>query len=175
MDSEANGDEQQLVNILIRTIDGKHRGTVTEPDLIIISDKEVCFIECKLNQNGKTSPWKTNNPKSSEKRMNTYRELFPELDHLDDWINVYQMIRQFVYAKSLGEILRKNPRVYPLINEKHIQVLQPYYDSLLNWDDSNIFRDFITWQSIKNAINISSIDEKQILLQKMMDSLNSVQ
>jgi len=174
MDSEANGDEQQLVNILIRTIDGKHRGTMTEPDLIIITDKEVCFIECKLNQNGNTSPWKTSNPKSSEKRMNTYREIFPELVHFDDWINVYQMIRQYVYSKSLGKILGKKPRVYPLINEKHKKVLQPYYDSLLNWDNSKIFRDFLTWQSIRNVIKISCIDEKQILLQKMMDSLNSV-
>jgi len=174
MDAEASGEEQQLVNILIRTIDGKHRGTVTEPDLIFISEKEVCFVECKLNQNGNTSPWRTTNAQSSEKRMNVYREVLPELIHLDDWINVYQMIRQYIYAKVLGKILGKQPRVYPLINERHQEILQPYYSSLLNWDKDNIFHDFLTWQTILKRIRSSSIDDKEILLQKMNDSLHAV-
>jgi len=125
MDPENCGEEQQLVNILIRTIDGKHRGTMTEPDLILFTDKEVCFIECKLNQNGRTSPWRTTS-EGSAKRMNTYQEVLSELEQFDDWKNVYQMIRQYVYSKSLGKILGKTPRVYPLINEKHIEILQPH-------------------------------------------------
>jgi len=47
-DVEHHGEEQQLLNILIRTIDGKHRGTMTEPDLVIINNnrKRSCF--CRM-------------------------------------------------------------------------------------------------------------------------------
>jgi len=56
-DVESNGEEQQLLSILIRTTDGELKGTMTEPDLVIITTEEVTFVECKLNLNGCQSPW----------------------------------------------------------------------------------------------------------------------
>lgn len=36
-------DVQQLLNILIRTVDGRYRGTMTEPDLVLVTESEVVF------------------------------------------------------------------------------------------------------------------------------------
>jgi hypothetical protein len=110
-DVECHGEEQQLLNILIRTIDGKYKGTMTEPDLVFITDREVVFVECKLNQRGNTSPWKTPDKKDkdkdkidgADKRFAIYEEMFPELMCDNEWRDVYQLIRQYVYARALGE------------------------------------------------------------------------
>ena len=57
-DVESHGEEQQLLNILIRTTDGELQGTMTEPDMVVITASEVVLVECKLNLSGKQSPWK---------------------------------------------------------------------------------------------------------------------
>jgi len=161
-DVEHQGEEQQLLNILIRTIDGKYRGTMTEPDLVILTEREVVFVECKLNQNGKTSPWKAQG-RGAEKRFRTYAEIFPEIKSISDWRTVYQLVRQYVFAKLLSEYLKKEPVIIPLINGKHREILSPYYlkvkQSPLNKKD--VFREFVTWQDISEMI--SAYDQTKIL------------
>lgn len=170
-DVEHHGDEQQLLNILIRTIDGKHGGTMTEPDLVLITEEEVVFVECKLNLNGKASPWKGS--KGSEKRWKTYIEEFPELNDITDWISVYQLIRQYVYSKSLSNHLKKKPVVIPLINEKHKEILSSYYskvkESPINKED--ILREFVTWQDTFKIISASDLSSKEIVLTKIKEAL----
>lgn len=164
-DVENHGEEQQLLNILVRTIDGKHPGTMTEPDLVILTEGEVAFVECKLNQSGKTSPWKARG-EGAEKRFKTYAQRFPGLKSVAEWKTVYQLIRQYVFAKSLGDYLGKEPLVIPLVNHKHTGVLSPYYsrlrDDLIN--SKNTFRNFATWQAVMQIISSSNIlDEEPIL------------
>ena len=105
------GEEQQLLNILIRTVDGKLPGTMTEPDLVIVSQKEVAFVECKLNLNGRTSPWRARG-EGAGKRFEIYREIFPELERVDGWKDVYQLIRQYVFARLMAGHLGKRPVLY---------------------------------------------------------------
>jgi len=171
-DVEHHGEEQQLLNILIRTIDGKHQGTMTEPDLVIITGREVVFVECKLNQRGNTSPWKSKG-KGAEKRMKTYAEEFPEIKSVQDWEVVYQLIRQYVFAKSLSEYLKKKPVVIPLINEKHREILSDYYlkvkHSPLN--KKEVFRDFVTWQDLLRMLSTSDLPNKSIISAKIKEAL----
>lgn len=171
-DVEHHGDEQQLLNILIRTIDGKLRGTMTEPDLVLITEEEVVFIECKLNQDGRSSPWRAQG-EGAKKRMKTYRGEFLELDDITDWEDVYQLIRQYVYAKSLSKILKKKPVIIPLINENHKEILLQYYlkikESAINKKD--IFRNFTIWQDISKKISKSDLTNRKIIVSKIGEAL----
>ncbi len=73
-DVEKHSETQQLLSILIRTIDGQLRGTMTEPDLVLVTKKEVVFVECKLNLNGSQSPWKAQTNKSNAKESGAGRQ-----------------------------------------------------------------------------------------------------
>lgn len=175
------GDEQQILNILIRTIDGKLRGTMTEPDLVVITSSEVVFIECKLNQNGNASPWKAQG-NGADKRMAKYKEE-SELSELnlneinnEYWRGVYQLIRQYIYCKLLSKKLKKEPKVVPLINEKHRKKLLVHYDHIkLNkiFGNINAFKDFVTWQDIKNRISVYNLENKRKILDKLEKALEN--
>jgi len=173
-DVENHGEEQQLLNILIRKIDGQLQGTMTEPDLVFITDREVVFVECKLNSSGKSSPWKASSKKEedkidgADKRFAIYKKMFPELVCINDWRNVYQLIRQYVYARLLGSHLGKNPFVVQLVNKCHVDKLRPYYSILKDCAavDKNIFLDFVTWQGIDKAISESNLTNKEAVSKK---------
>jgi len=179
-DVEYHGEEQQILNILIRITDGRYEGTMTEPDLVIITKGEVVFVECKLNQSGKSSPWKAPDKKDeakidgADKRFAIYKEMLHELMYINDWRNVYQLIRQCVYAKLLSCHLGKKPLVIPIINEKHKDILCPYYSKLRNSTEinKNVFKDFITWQDIRQEISESDLSEKECLLAKIDKALS---
>jgi len=173
-DVEHGSEEQQLLNILIRLIDGRYPGVMTEPDLVFITDEEVVFVECKLNLNGNVSPWKSQSP-GSEKRWKIYIENFPELNTCTQWKAVYQLIRQYVYSKSLGFHLNKKSLVIPLINEKHKDVLSEYY-SIIKMMNQDVFRDFVTWQDVHKNLETSNIKNKKMeeLMTKMRATLQSV-
>jgi len=186
-DVKHKGEEQQLLNILIRIIDGQLRGTMTEPNLVLITDKEVVFVECKLNQNVNTSPWKAQR-EGAEKRWRTYvgkadeiknyvdNNIFPELEEINNWRDVYQLIRQYVYASSMSKYLGKKAIVIPLINGKHKEILSKYYsilkDSEINKD--GIFRDFVTWQDILESLSGSNLLNKERIIKKIDEALFSV-
>lgn len=170
-DVESHSEVQQLLNILIRTTDGKLQGTMTEPDLVIITDIEVAFVECKLNLSGRQSPWKAQQgapgrESGAFKRMGIYKKIFPELDSVKDWQDIYQLIRQYVYASLLaGELnktteVKREPVVIPLINKEHIS--GEHGDALTRLFEKSkhsplgkngVFRDYVTWQDLFDAIS----------------------
>lgn len=45
---------------------------------MLITEKEVVFVECKFNLNGKSSPWKAQSL-GAEKRFEEYVKMFPEI------------------------------------------------------------------------------------------------
>lgn len=147
-DVEHSSEVQQLLNCSIRGIDGRHGGTMTESDLVIITEKEVVFVECKLNRNGRQSPWKAQGS-GAEKRFNTYIEEldFRELRQIDKWQEVYQLLRQYIYSKTLANELKKKPLVIPLINKNHLDGWSDFYQPLREFNPE-IFRPFVTWQEI---------------------------
>jgi len=164
-DVEGRSDVQQLLSILLRTVDGQLKGTMTEPDLVLVTAEEVAFVECKLNLNGMQSPWKVqqtsvNKESGAVRRMKSYiRSGFTELDGMAEWEDIYQLIRQYVYATRLAQVLGRRPAVIPLVNGDHISVLQPLYAraqaSSLNRD--HIFRDILTWQAIAERVASSGL------------------
>jgi len=184
-DAENHGEEQQLLNILIRTIDGQLQGTMTEPDLVIITEDEVVFVECKLNLSGTTSPWKASSKKKNveekdkidgaDKRFAIYKKMFPELMCINDWRDVYQLIRQYVYAKKLADYLNKKPLVIPLINADHKCNLSRHYskikDCIANYNA--VLQNFVTWQDIKEKISGSNLPNKEDVLRKIKDALSN--
>lgn len=145
-------DSQIKLNSLIRLVDGRFQGTMTEPDLVFITKHEVVFIECKLNYNGNQSPWRAQSD-GSKKRFEHYKsEYFPDLYKIKDWENVYQLIRNYIYSKLLAELLNKTPLIIPLINKKHDSILTKYYQSMIDFDQ-NTCKNIIYWQDIDEYLN----------------------
>jgi hypothetical protein len=151
-DLSNHNDYQIKLNSLIRFVDGRFRGTMTEPDLVLITKQEVVFIECKLNNNGQQSPWKAQS-EGSRKRFEHYTsEYFPELSEIKDWENIYQLIRNYVYARLLAKVLNKKPLLVPIINEKHKTILSKYYQPMMDFDPI-ICQNLICWQEIDSYLN----------------------
>lgn len=165
------GAEQQLLNILIRTIDGRLRGTLTEPDLVFITNEEIVFVECKLNVQGEKSPWRPFG-EGSEKRMKIYREKFSELNEIENWKPVYQLIRNYVYAKSLSEYLEKGFCVTPLVSQGHFKDLNYHYSILKdNPTFEESFHPLLSWRDILDSFSSSDFSKKYKLSKKMEDTL----
>ncbi|MBN1869526.1 MAG: hypothetical protein JW847_02985 [Candidatus Omnitrophica bacterium] len=194
-DVETEGEEQQLLNILIRTTDGQLTGTMTEPDMVFIAAKEVVFVECKLNQSGGQSPWKAQNSSDNresgaKKRMQVYKNIkhveydkiitseklrFPNLAKIGGWQDIYQIIRQYIYASLLGDILGKKPTVIPLIHGDHRNLLEPIYLTAKNNSalGSGVLRDMVTWQDIKQKISQADLECSPNLVKKMSEALRA--
>ena len=146
---------------------------MTEPDLVIVSEKEVVFIECKLNANGNQSPWKAQS-KGSEKRFSTYinDSGFRELSKINNWKPIYQLVRQYVYAKSMAHILGLKPLVIPLINREYKERWQRFYQPLLEFNP-NVFRPFKTWQEIRDIVSGSNIEGHDNIIIKIDNAVNN--
>ncbi|MCX5800718.1 MAG: hypothetical protein NTX17_04955 [Candidatus Eisenbacteria bacterium] len=182
-DVEKHSEIQQLLSILIRTVDGQLRGTMTEPDLVLVTEGEVAFVECKLNLNGGQSPWKAQTNRSNGKesgamrRMRSYAKVsgFVELESLKDWEDTYQLIRQYVYATRMADALRKQPVVVPVINGEHAGILKTFYslvqDSPLN--QGGVFRNLATWQDFSAKVACAQLACTARLITKMIESLDS--
>jgi len=179
-DVESSGEEQQRLSILIRILDGQLKGTMTEPDLVVIAEKEVAFIECKLNKSERhRSPWKaqlgsTFKEGGASRRMEVYKKFgFKELQQIDDWPEIYQLVRQYLYAKLFARSLGKMPVAIPLINEDHLGDLKPFYAKALNspLNKSGTFCDMVTWQDLRKRIAGSDLDCKEKLIIKMDETL----
>ena len=60
-DPDCEAEAQQTLGILLRGLDGQQGGTLTEPDLVILTTAEVCFVECKAKPS--RSPWVAKAPR----------------------------------------------------------------------------------------------------------------
>jgi hypothetical protein len=168
-DVHTNSELQQLVSILIRTVDGRLGGTMTEADLVIVAEREVVFCECKLNNNGGSSPWMAKGD-GAEKRMGVYKEHLPEIGDVPDWRSTYQLVRQYVYARKLALALDKEQLVIPLINQVHCENLQRFYSPLQSVLGS-VFRPLATWQGMKSFLGASSLPVAVEIVRKLDEAL----
>ena len=180
-DVEKQGDEQQLLNILIRTVDGRLQGTMTEPDLVFVCTDEIAFVECKLNSTGNRSPWRAQpgiegQKSGSEKRMEKYFEQdYNELRDIDNWPEIYQLLRQYVYASLLAKHLKKRPAVIPLVNQgqNNYEVISRVYERVLlgPLNKSGIFHEMVTWQAFIDPISRSGLINGTTLKDKMLEAI----
>jgi len=166
-DADRHGENQQLLSILLRVIDGQLKGTMTEPDLVLVTEHEAAFVECKLKLSGNQSPWKAQGS-GAEKRMDSYVETgFSELKEFRhwkeiyriNWENIYQIIRQYVYATLMGRVLQKQPIVVQVINAEPAGVLRKFYSPVQECplNRGGMFRDLVTWQEISKSVKSSPL------------------
>jgi hypothetical protein len=180
-DVAGRSDAQQLLSILLRRLDGRLKGTMTEPDVVLVTAAEVAFVECKLNLPSGGSPWKAQvKEKDAEgsgaaRRMKIYASNgFPELEGVP-WADTYQLIRQYVYSRGMARELGKTAAVIPLVHGGHRAILDGFYSPLraspLNRD--GVFREMSTWQEIAGRVRSSSIACRDRLAAKVDASLAS--
>jgi hypothetical protein len=171
-DVEGCSENQQLLNILIRTTDGLLPGTLPEPDLVFITAEEVYFCECILNQSGTTSPWKAQGD-GAAKRMDVYCRDLAYLSTISNWEPLYQLIRQQVYAQKMAVALGKKPKVLPIVNGNHFRVLQRYYSALLEAPSNGdgTFLPMVTWQEVADRLAQSAIERRDAILAKIYEAL----
>ena len=180
-DVDQQGDIQQLLNILIRTIDGQLKGTMTEPDLVIVTEREVAFVECKLNLSGNQSPWKAQRGSGGKesgaaRRMKSYvNSGFRELEGLKNWEEIYQLIRQYVYATRMARALQKQPVVVPVINAEHTGVLGRIYSTVQECplNTGRVFKNLVTWQEISAKVASSGLLNANRIVTKIAEALET--
>jgi hypothetical protein len=158
-DAEIQGEEQQLLSELLRAIDGRTPGTMTEPDLVVISEDEVLFVDCQLRPKGPGSPWRAREA-GAERRWESYCQAIPQLSGFQGWRSSYQLIRNYVYAVKLAAYLEKKPKVTSLISEKnpeHLDLLQQFYEPFRQFDLEHA-DPLHTWQRMVPTLQGSSVD-----------------
>ena len=106
---------QYDVGEMLRSVDGRRRGQMTEPDVILVGQDEIALIECKLGEANKSPsrPWA-----GSGKRWEDYRRELPELLKPEvDVKPIYQLVRTAFYAVKLGHKLDLQPVLASLSNQ----------------------------------------------------------
>jgi hypothetical protein len=116
---------QYDVGSLIRSIDGKHKGQITEPDLIICTENKIYVGECKLGTYNQYPAHLWDNKSSGSKTR--YKDYFTDNDNpfiksisnTDPFYHkvAYQLFRMAFYAHLLGKRLKKNPVLLSITNE----------------------------------------------------------
>jgi hypothetical protein len=118
-------DEQTALWELLRDVDGQLGGQATEPDIVLIGQYEVCFVEAKLGEpDKKPTLWLG----KGAKRVPLYEQyladkgvtLFQRGLSDGEKEEFYQMIRNVFYAWALATKLQnRKPRVVCLVNERN--------------------------------------------------------
>ena len=106
--------------------------------------------------------------------MDSYvRAGFAELQEFTNWKDVYQLIRQYVYATRMADALARQPVVVPVINGEHLELLKPFYsivqDSGLNC--GRVFRDLVTWQALSASAASSGLACSPRLVAKTTEAI----
>ena len=118
-------DEQTALWELLRDVDGELGGQVTEPDIVLIGQREVCFVEAKLGEpDKKPTLWRGKEAKRVplyEKYLaNKGTTLFRRELNDGEKEEFYQLIRNVFYAWALAAKLQnRKPLVICLVNERN--------------------------------------------------------
>lgn len=128
--NEPSNDLQYFVGKIIREIDGKYKGQITEPDVIIETENKIIVIECKLGEFGKFPGhlWNTDREDGPQKRYNDYF-----IDNVNPFVSIaknniyylkttYQLFRMAFYAYLLGVRKKKEPVLCSLTNNSWWQI-----------------------------------------------------
>jgi hypothetical protein len=117
-------DLQYKTGETIRSFDGKLKGQMTEPDVIILGTKGIAVIECKLSEPDKAPShlWE-GETKSVKKRLNIYLGKNPQIlkdgTTESEVAQVYQLVRMAFYAVELGNEFGRQPILVSLANKKN--------------------------------------------------------
>jgi len=167
-----NVELQYTVGTLIRKFDGILAGQVTEPDVIILGDRGVAVIECKLSERNKPPShlWE-GSIDSVRKRLPIYRQAEPNLLKKgvtdEQIVDIYQLVRMAFYAIQIGKALACPPLVVSLANRTnwHREIRKLHKSPAGLWDFfvdaveiSDLRKKKLSWQDIAGLITGSSLD-----------------
>jgi hypothetical protein len=169
--SQESNELQYTVGDYIRNIDGKHKGQITEPDVIMDCDEYFIVFECKLGQKN-VEPghlWESNGENGPEKRYNDYfaKNYFVRDEESNELYrkSCYQLYRMVFYTIELAKLLNKAPVFVSLTNKtwwnKNLKKYNNTPENLFNKFSGNvkekIFVRNITWQDL--SFNDSKLKE----------------
>jgi hypothetical protein len=162
--SESSNELQFTVGNFIRKIDGKYKGQITEPDVIIDCDEYFIMIECKLGKKGVFPGhlWES----GSENGPNKRKEDYFSKNYFDDSENTqklykgdcYQLFRMVFYTIELSKLMKKKAVFVSLINKE-------WSNNSRKKRPNELFQEFkgcikekiliksITWQDLQFADN----------------------
>lgn len=157
-DDESN-ELQYLVGSTIREIDGKHKGQITEPDIVIESDSHFIVFECKLGETNKfpnhlwESAMNSNGPKTREKDY-FKDKLFTGNSGYDS--GSYQLFRMVFYANEIANKLNKKALFVSLTNK-----------TWWNKKKRDSSSPCSIWDNFKKQVNQEKIDLKNVFWQDL--------
>lgn len=164
--SEDSDELQFIVGNTIRSIDGRHMGQITEPDVIIATPTSIFVIECKLGENQKpTHLWeaqRSNKPETEQgplKREQDYFVLnenpFREGNSKELYKGEgYQLYRMAFYAYQLGKKLDISPHFISLTNQ--------------NWWNCGKRSAASIWENFTDNIERQKLEVKNIFWQEII-------
>jgi hypothetical protein len=158
-----NKDEnlQYDVGEMLRSVDGKRGGQITEPDVILVGLEEAAFIECKLGELDKPRSWWA----GTGRRWEDYRKELPELLKPEvDVKPIYQLVRMAFYAVKLGYKLDLQPVLVSLSNQANwttgtrplASLWEEFVESIGSVDIRCVSAH---WQDIERKCEDSGLDE----------------
>ncbi|MCB9173087.1 MAG: hypothetical protein H6589_00585 [Flavobacteriales bacterium] len=138
----------------------------SEPDIIILTDKTLYFIEAKLTAKNKTKP---SNPKNRKKYEIGGNKLFHKIFRSDfETISIleerYELMRFWLLGCWMAKQLNLDFEFYSLVMEKEdMQIQTDFGKHLVETKERKYLR--ITWEQISNFIKKTAITkEKKIMI-----------
>jgi hypothetical protein len=170
--------EQTALWELLREVDGELGGQATEPDIVLIGQREVCFIEAKLGEPGKKPTlWFGQDAKRFPLYERYLADRQVQLFHRElsdgEKQEFYQLIRNVFYAWALGSKLAQNrkPLVVCLVNERNrtapTRSIQESFNDFrgLLCEDGAFPRSNLalnTWQGLAEALRAGDAHERSV-------------
>ena len=160
---------QYIVGSNIRNIDGKHKGQITEPDIIIESDNYFIVFECKLGEVNKFPNHLWECSKDSHGPKIRAKDYFKDNLFIGDSgydSETYQLFRMVFYANEIGKKLNKKAVFVSLTNKTWWNKKKRDYSS-----PSSIWENF-TKQVNKDKVDLINVFWQDIVI-KNNDNLAS--
>ncbi len=170
--------EQTALWEMLREVDGELGGQATEPDIVLIGQQEVCFVEAKLGEpDKKPTLWIGQDAKRfplyERYRAERHVRLFERELSDGEKQEFYQLIRNVFYAWALGSKVARNRKalVVCLVNERNrtaptrsIQTSFDDFRGLLSehgaFPRSNLV--LKTWQGLAEALRAGDAAERSV-------------
>lgn len=143
---------------IIREIDGKNKGQITEPDVIIKSDDYLIVIECKLGIPKKypehlwAAQKNTTGPAIRHDDFFIKNYFIGEEGYYD---SSYQLFRMAFYANKIAELYKVRPAFISLTNKTWWQIKRNNCSPENIWNQfceqcsENLIKKNVFWQDIK--------------------------
>ena len=178
--SDESNELQFEVGDKIRHIDGKHKGQITEPDIVIETNSSLYVVECKLGSplHPPSHLWDAGENSGSKKRMNDYfngDSPFMNGKEVEALYcgEGYQLFRMAYYAHQLAKA-GKQPYLISITNEKWWEKkhrngssaasIWNEFMGCINKNKTKLLLINVFWQQIRNAIRRSGENKLEEIL-----------